>query len=234
MSKSIGVFGGSFDPVHIGHLRMVLEAGQALKLDAVHWVPSARPPHRDPALASNPQRLAMLRLAVRDVPGWQVDERELNRDGPSWTVDTLQSFREQYPEATLFLMMGGDAFDAFESWHRWEQILELAHIVVMQRPGDASRPDPGLDSGSRCDRVAGQSLDDQLEAAADCTRQQSAGCIIRLSLSSLAIASSDIRARLRRGESARFLLSDAVVDYVDAQGLYLEAPHAASSHDEAS
>ena len=131
----IGIFGGTFDPIHYGHLRPASEIRRTLNLDALYLVPAANPPHRPSPVATPAQRLTMLELALTEFPELQVDDRELQRGGISYTVDTLRSYRSQYPQAALALLVGTDAFDGIETWHQWQQLPELAHIVVMQRPG---------------------------------------------------------------------------------------------------
>lgn len=138
-----GIFGGSFDPVHLGHLRTAFELCTALGLGEVRLVPSARPPHRSPAVAPAALRLQMLTSAVAGVPGLVVDDREHHRGGPSWTVDTLQSFRDEAPDRALCLIVGMDAFLGLPGWHRWSHIFELAHVVVACRPG-WQRPTQGV------------------------------------------------------------------------------------------
>ena len=132
----IGIFGGTFDPVHFGHLRPALDMQQALGLEEVRMVPCRVPPHRDQPVATPQQRLDMLRLAVKDVPALTVDTREMEREGPSWMVDTLASTREETgPKQPLVLLLGMDALAGFHQWHEPERILELTHIGIAQRPG---------------------------------------------------------------------------------------------------
>src|SRR5262245_17411456 len=143
--RGIGVFGGTFDPVHVAHLRMALEMREQLQLDAVRLVPSHRPPHRAAPLASAQHRLAMLQLAVAECDGLVVDDRELRRDATSYMVDTLQSLRDEAGgNIPIVLGMGADAFADLASWHRWQQLFELASIAVFGRPGAAAVTNIGL------------------------------------------------------------------------------------------
>ena len=135
MGKRIGLLGGTFDPVHIGHLRSALEVADALALDELRMMPNARPPHRDTPQVSPQQRLEMVRLAVDGIAPLVVDDRELKRDKPSYTVDTLELMRaELAADDQLFLLLGWDAFCGLPSWHRWEELLQHCHILVLQRP----------------------------------------------------------------------------------------------------
>ena len=134
----IGIFGGTFDPIHYGHLRPAQEAMQKLALAELRFVPAAQPPHRPPPLASAAQRLAMIELAIRDLPGFRADDRELQRGGLSYTVLTLESLRAELGNTPLCLLVGADQFRNFETWHRWQEIPDLVHLVVLNRPGTAA------------------------------------------------------------------------------------------------
>ena len=136
----IGIFGGTFDPIHCGHLRAIVELRDALALDEVRVIPCARPAHRDAPAAPPAARVAMLRAALRAMHGCVVDERELARPGPSYTVDTLAELRDERPTAALCLLLGHDAFAGLAQWHRWRELFTLAHVVVARRPGAAQLP----------------------------------------------------------------------------------------------
>jgi nicotinate-nucleotide adenylyltransferase len=133
--KLLGIFGGTFDPIHYGHLRTVFEMLEVLNFDEVTLVPSGDPPHRGKTFADAEQRLEMVRVAVQGQPGFSVDDCELRRDGPSYTIDTLSTIREERPDVAVGLIVGMDAFLGLTSWHRWSEILDLAHLVVAHRPG---------------------------------------------------------------------------------------------------
>lgn len=133
--QPIGVFGGTFDPVHYGHLRTAFELWQLLHLAEVRFLPTGNPPHRDPPLAGAALRLRMVRAAVAGLPAFTVDDREIRRSGVSYSVDTLAELRAEYPRRSLCLLLGMDAFLGLPHWHRWRELLELAHIVVAHRPG---------------------------------------------------------------------------------------------------
>lgn len=209
----IGVFGGTFDPIHFGHLRPALELLEQLSLQRLHLIPSAVPPHRDEPHAAAGQRLAMLRLAVTGQPGFVVDGRELQRRGPSYTVDTLESLRAEVGETPLCLLLGVDAFLGLPAWHQWQRLLELAHIVVAHRPGwrleEASMP-PALRQV-----VAGRWL-------ADAGALQAALCggVLLQGVTQLDISATGIRKRIAAGKSANYLLPEKVWQYIQEQDLY--------------
>ncbi|MFW2404964.1 MAG: nicotinate-nucleotide adenylyltransferase [Gammaproteobacteria bacterium] len=210
---SIGILGGTFDPVHYGHLRTAMELRQCLGFEEVRFVPCRIPPHDKAPVASVDQRLAMLAAAVQDTPGFVVDERELHREGPSYSVDTLTSMRQDFPECPLSLIVGMDAFAGLTSWHRWEELLNLAHIVVAHRPGAAPPRDDAL-----------QALLDRRRSCdpADLGRA-SFGRILLHSVTQLDISSSAIRDGILRRENQRFLLPDRVVELIESSGCYTEA-----------
>ena len=142
-ARRIGLLGGTFNPVHIGHLRSAVEVADALQLDALRLIPSARPPHRSAPEVSAQDRLAMVRLAVADAGVLQVDDRELQRDKPSYSIDTLESLRSELAaDDQLFLLLGWDAFCGLPSWQRWDELLQHCHILVLQRPdADSEAPE---------------------------------------------------------------------------------------------
>lgn len=210
MTRRIGLLGGTFDPVHYGHLRGALEVRDCLQLDELRLIPSARPPHRDQPGATAQQRLAMVRLAVGEHSGLLVDDRELWRDAPSYTVETLESLRGELGNTvTLFVILGWDAFCGLPGWHRWEDLLQLASLVVLQRP----EQDQDLPEVLK-DLLAARSINDPRQASAR------HGQILCLSQTPLAISATHIRALLTSGQSPRFLLPDAVLDYIETNGLY--------------
>lgn len=210
MNKRIGLLGGTFDPIHFGHLRGALEATECLRLDELRLVPNARPPHRDQPGATPEQRLAMVRLAVDNGSDLRVDDRELKRDRLSYSVETLESLRSELGDTvTLFMIIGWDAFGGLPGWHRWEELLELSNLVVLQRPDY----DPELPEVLK-DLLAARSVSDPASANA------SAGQIICLSQTPLAISATHIRELVAANRSPRFLLPDAVLEYIETHGLY--------------
>jgi nicotinate-nucleotide adenylyltransferase len=207
----IGIFGGTFDPIHYGHLRAALDVHQSLGLSELRFLPLNVAVHREQPHASAPQRLAMLRAAIAGEPGLRVDERELRRPGRSYTVDTLTSLRRELGDALpLCLLVGGDAFNGFFDWHRPRDILELAHLVVMQRPGAAIQRDPRLRAEVERRRATRRH---ELE-------QTAAGRIWFESVTQLDISSTGIRRLFAQGRSPRFLLPDAVIEIARQCGCY--------------
>ncbi len=208
---TIGLFGGTFDPVHNGHLRIALDAVEALDLTEVRLIPLAHAVHRDQPETPAAIRLAMLQAAVNGRSQFVVDDRELNRDGPSYTIDTLRSVRAEFPDRDLCLLLGGDAFNGFLSWRDPEGILSLANLAILERPGHVRTPDPAL-----------QHLLERHEV-----KQLSAGRgqIVISPVTQLDIAASDIRRRISAGRSIDFLVPDPVLTLIKAYGLYNSEGH---------
>ncbi len=206
----LGILGGAFDPVHFGHLRCAVEVREQLGLSEVRLIPSGNPPHRDPHHASTQQREAMLKAAVADLPGCQVDSRELQRAGPSWSVLTLEELRMEFPQRSLCMIVGLDAFLGLPDWHRWEEIFELAHVVVATRPG------PDLpESGVIDELLAARRTSDP-----DFMKTQQAGAIFIAGITQLDIASSTLRELLAAGRDPRYLLPDSVLKIIAETGCY--------------
>jgi len=132
----IGVYGGAFDPIHLGHLRSALEVSQVLSLDELRFLPSGNPPHRSRAEVANEHRLKMLQLAVEGASGIAIDDRELERKNTSYSIDTLETIQAEFPQAQLTLVIGMDQFSAFDTWHRWQELLQRVELAVMERPGE--------------------------------------------------------------------------------------------------
>jgi nicotinate-nucleotide adenylyltransferase len=214
LSHAIGVFGGTFDPVHYGHLRPAFEMMEALDLAEVRFVPSRQPPHRPMPHANPEQRHDMLQLAVAGEPRFTVDGRELEREGPSFMVDTLRSLRDEFGDVPLCLMLGLDAFLGLGSWHEWEAIPELAHLVVAHRPGWQ------LDSRVQGSEAALELLRTRLLVAPGQVHERPAGSLWLQPVTSLGISSTALRATVAAGKSARYLLPDGVWRYIEKEGLY--------------
>lgn len=205
------ILGGTFDPIHHAHLRTAIELRELLDIEAVTLVPSHIPPHRDEPGATPEQRLSMLRVAVEGEPGLQVDERELARNTPSYTVDTLAGLRAELGEdVPLAMVVGTDSFASIDRWHQWKRLLILAHIIVVQRPG-YDIPETG---------VAGRLLAENAETTADTLKQLPAGRVWPVTLPLLDIAATAIRDHIRKGRSPRYLLPDDVLAVIRESGLY--------------
>jgi nicotinate-nucleotide adenylyltransferase len=206
----VAILGGTFDPVHCGHLRSAVELRELLGLDQLRLIPAHRPPHRAQPIASATQRLQMLKLALADEPGLIADACELERSGPSYTFDTLTALRETLGANTaLSLVVGTDAFAELHTWHRWRELLDVAHIVVVARPG-AALPMSG--------EVAELLQRHRVEAVA--LRTSDCGAIAVVELTPLPISATAIRTLIRNGKSPRYLLPDSVWQFIREHDLY--------------
>lgn len=212
--QPIGIFGGTFDPIHFGHLRPMLELKERLGLERVHLIPCNIPPHRGEPHASAEQRCAMLQLAIDDEAGLQLDRRELLRPGPSYMVDTLKSLREEYGgQRPLCLIIGGDAFLGLPSWYHWQELVQLAHIVVTHRPGWE------LDEGV-LEQPLRELLVEHRLAAPQQLALAPAGGVLLQTVTQLDISATEIRRLVAAGNSANFLLPQPVWDYIRQHNLY--------------
>lgn len=206
----IGVMGGTFDPVHIGHLRVALEVKETLGFDEMRLVPCRSPPHRPMPAVSVELRLIMLERAIIDEPGLVIDTRELERSGPSYMVDTLRSMRDEIPGESLGLVLGMDAFVELQNWHQWQELPKLAHFIVMHRPGSVPQM-PGF----LC-RLKGVYYPDRSEAL----KEYEAGCVFFQEVTPLDISSTVIREIIRSDGNPRFLLPEPVLELIRERGLY--------------
>ncbi len=206
----IGLFGGTFDPVHYGHLRTAFEVLQQLSLDEVRFIPCGDPPHRGITFADATTRLRMVQLATREQPEFVVDDRELKRDGPSFTVDTLDSIRRESPGRSLCLIVGMDAFLGLPGWHRWDEILGYAHMVVAHRPGWQA-PSEG---------VLGELLAERRAERVEDLHVAECGSIYIQAVTQLEIASTEIRRLVGAGRDPRFLMPDGVRDDILKSACY--------------
>lgn len=213
----LGILGGTFDPIHHGHLRLAEEARERLDLAGVVLVPAGAPPHRPPPQASAVDRLAMVRAATAADPGLAVDAAEIEAAGPSYTVPTLERLRrEQGAERPLVLLLGADAFLGLTTWHRWRDLFALAHVAV------ATRPSHVLEAEHMAPELAREFTTRRTLAAAD-LRAAPAGRVVPFGITPLDISATAIRAALAAGRSARYLLPDGVLDYISRHRIY--RPH---------
>ncbi|HYU79845.1 MAG TPA: nicotinate-nucleotide adenylyltransferase [Vicinamibacterales bacterium] len=207
----LGLLGGTFDPVHIGHLAAARAAQDRLDLDSVRFIPSAQPVHRtDRPRASGYHRMEMVKLAVAGVPGWEISNLELAREGPTYTFDTLTIIRrEGLPASQVFFITGSDAFAEIETWHRYPDVLDLATFVVVARAGTA------VDLlRTRLPSLSSRMTTDRAPRVGDSTP------IIVLNVDTPDVSASDIRNQIARGESIDGLVPPAVVEYIDRHSLY--------------
>ncbi len=220
MSAPVALLGGSFDPVHCGHLRCALELREQLGLAEVRLLPSARPPHRPAPELSPEQRSELVHLAIAGEPGLVCDDRELRRPGPSYTIDSLVELRgELGPGRSLLLAMGTDVLRGLAQWRRWRELLDFAHLVVVERAGHgAAAPDPvahWLSRHETSDRAA--------------LRQSAQGLVLRVRLRPLAISATEIRAALASGRSVRYLLPEPVWSQIRQRRWYACEPASAAA-----
>ncbi len=199
--RPLAIFGGTFDPIHIGHLRAAWEASEALDAE-VRMVPAKIPPHRPQPVASAVERVAMLRAALAGQGRLQLDLRELDRPGPSYTFDTLTSLRaEAGNRRPLVLLIGADAFAGLSDWHRWRELFELAHVCVLTRPAQIPAMPEAL-----ADEVASRRAED-----ASALRREPAGRVLDMVVSALGISATRIRALLEEGREPRWLVPDGLL-----------------------
>lgn len=212
-SAPIGIMGGTFDPVHFGHLRLAQEAAEILGLERVCWVPAGRPWHRTRPKASAVHRLEMVRLAIAKNPLFDLDDAEIRQTAPGYTVETLARLRGTLgADRPLVLLLGTDAFRGLTSWERWRDLFGLAHIFVAQRPGHSLTPG-GM-------RAALASEWRKRAGTPDALRERPAGGIVTYGTTALDISASAIRAHFAQARSPRYLLPSTVLAYIEAHGLY--------------
>ena len=205
----IGIFGGTFDPIHYGHLRTAFELMHALRLGEVRFMPAGNPPHREATFADAEMRLAMVKAAIQDQPGFVVDDRETRREGPSYSVDTLSALRADFPTRSLCLIVGMDAFLGLPKWHQWRELLDLAHLIVAHRPGWRA-PTMGPLGEMLVDRGTGSIAD---------LHQAKAGRIYIHAGTQLEISSTELRQLIAAGHDPRFLVPDAVCALIKQSGM---------------
>jgi nicotinate-nucleotide adenylyltransferase len=214
-SQVIGILGGTFDPIHCGHLRLAQEVAEALALARVRFIPGGTPPHRAQPQTPACHRVAMVKLAIAGNPLFVLDERETRRDGLSYTYDTLTQLRAELGAAQpLLLILGADAFIAFDQWHRWRDIFTLAHIAVAHRPG--------TDLTAIKDATLAQEFTQRRAQDAHALQHAPAGAIAVVPITALDISSTAIRAAIRCGRSARYLVHPDVLAYIERNHLFLK------------
>jgi nicotinate-nucleotide adenylyltransferase len=213
-ARAIGLLGGTFDPIHFGHLRLAEEIGQALDLEEVRLMPAGTPPHRAAPNASAAHRRAMVELAIAGNPRLRLETIELGKSEPCYMVDTLAALRlELGAHAPIILIIGADAFSALDSWHEWRHLFDLCHFAVAQRPGYMA-----WESGLGTELASALAARRVKHAAA--LHESPSGSIAVLDITPLDISASRIRADLAAGRGARYLSPDSVLDYIERHRLY--------------
>ncbi len=214
-NKPIGILGGTFDPIHYGHLRLAEEMLELANLQRILFIPTGTPPHRDLPQVAAQHRSTMVQLAIADQPAFVLDDREVKRTTPCYTVDTLRELRAEYGAAQpLCLLMGGDAFLQLHTWHEWEQLFELAHIVVGYRPGFT------LEERIHSTTAKLRQHYQQRLCSAGVLSQQPCGVIAELAIPKLEISATLIRSRVAENRTIRYLLPNAVANYIHQHHLY--------------
>jgi len=214
LSEPLGIFGGTFDPVHFGHLRLAEESIGHLSLGGVRWIPAGQPPHRGTPQVTARQRLEMVLRSTAENARFSVDASEVESAAPSYTVHTLERLRgELGVKQSLVLLVGADAFAGLTNWHRWRDLFSLAHIAVSHRPGFP------VEIGSLPHELATEFADRRLQDAGG-LKNAAAGGIATFAMTQLAISATQIRKLLANGLSARYLLPDGVLDYIQTHSLY--------------
>jgi nicotinate-nucleotide adenylyltransferase len=211
--RPLGILGGTFDPVHFGHLRLAEEGRERLGLGQIIWSPAGVTPHREQPAVSAEHRLAMVELAIANNPAFVLDDVDAKSEEPTYTVNLLERLRLDHPFTPLVLMLGADAFLSMSHWLRWRELFDLAHIAVFTRPGHELEMD---------EMSPLQAKEFAARAVIDATRltEDTAGCIIPSPFTALDISATAIRTQIAHGGSARYLAPDAVVDYISANQLY--------------
>ncbi len=208
----IGIFGGTFDPVHYGHIKPALSIKQALNLSQLRFIPNRFPPHRETPWLNVEQRLSLLKLALKGYADVVIDERELNRDGPSFMVDTLKSLIDDYPDEDLCLIIGLDAFMGITTWFQWRSLFDLCHLVVTTRPG--------FNESAISDQMSAEDyryLSAKMVKHAAALRPRETGKILLKSVPQLDISSTQIRAKLLMNESVDAWMPVAVSEQLRAR-----------------
>ena len=209
----VGILGGTFNPIHLGHLRMAQELADALNLSEVRFIPAANPPHKNMPTVSAKHRAAMVQLAIAGNPIFTLDTCELERMGVSYTIDTLISLREELgADAALCLIMGSDAFVHLNTWARWHELLIYCHIILVQRPNTSQQP--------KLPNELAMLLQDHYTEDLEDLFNKTAGYIHMQAITPLDISSTKIREALKKGTSTNYLIPESVITYIVTHKLY--------------
>lgn len=209
--QCIGILGGTFNPIHYGHLRIAQETAEAFALSQVKFVPAAKPPLKTEPDVTAKQRAEMVQLAIAANPLFSMDTRELERNGPSYTIDTLASLRAEHPQDALCLIIGTDAFAHFDQWYRWQHILDYCHLIVVSRPSDDN-----IQLSDPLQKLLKQHQTHDITQLS----QHTHGLIALRQATALDISSSQIRSLIRANKYPTYLCPDTVISYIQAHQLY--------------
>lgn len=212
LAKAVGLLGGTFDPIHFGHLRMAIEIFQAFSLNEVKLIPCYRPVHRSQPVAPVKDRFNMVKLAVKTEPALTVSDVEIKQQSPSYTIKTITTLRQQLPTTPLCFILGIDAFLGFSSWQQWQDILRQCHLIVAHRP-QYRLPEQGMTA----DIVAEYSQTDFTAI-----HQVLGGYLFFYPITPLEISATDIRQQIVEGRNPRYLLPNSVLDYIQQRHIYQE------------
>jgi nicotinate-nucleotide adenylyltransferase len=222
MAKKIAIFGGTFNPIHFGHLRAAVEIREGFGLDAVYLIPSASPPHKSHAnLAPAADRMAMVKQAIERHRGLRASDLELKRKGPSFTIDTVCAFRKHLPEdAWLYLIMGIDAFLEIETWKSYQDLLHIIPLIVINRPDHQGRLRPSVNHVVKDLLAQGELQGYECSLETPCFTHCEKQPIFTFNVTGMNISSTHIRDQIRRQKAIDFLVPESVRQYIDAKGLY--------------
>lgn len=196
-AKRIGLYGGTFDPIHLAHLLLAEEARVELSLDRVVFIPAFQPPHKDQRADSADDRTKMLELAIQSNPHFSIDYREIDSEEMRYSVDTVREIRTDFPEMQIFFLMGSDSFLSIEKWHDWEDLLSLVCLAVCRRPGEDHK------------------LEEKIRAY-----NERGFCVRKFGRFPIELSSSGLREYMEKGKSTRYLIPEAVREYILEKGLY--------------
>ena len=208
--KPLALFGGTFDPIHYGHLRCADDARRQLNLDTVYLLPAGHPPHRGPPQATSRQRLDMMCHALLEFPDLRIDKRELDRSGPSFMADTLQELRVEFPQRPLLLLLGQDAVNYLHTWHCWQKLFDLSHIIILTRPKVARAYPDELEQ-----QIQRREITDLRDL-----KNSAAGRVLKLEVAANDISATIIKETIRAGRSPHSMLPEAVLQYINTHDLY--------------
>ncbi len=212
-TEPLALFGGTFDPVHYGHLRCAEEAREKLGLKNLYLLPAGTPPHRASPQTTTRQRLDMLRLAQSEFPLLKIDDRETRREGPSYMVETLQELRTESPQQPLVLLIGQDAANLLHTWFQWQRLFSLAHIVILTRPSIKMEYRQNV----------AEQIQRRLHVDPQKLLRSQAGGVLQLEVASIDISATNIKKFIRQERPLRSMMPPAVIDYINENHLYLPA-----------